>query len=304
MRLGEVKADFYYLKPEPGEATNLVYSQDKRDSIIQGVTMGVKDARSAFGVCADNESVHEHLRRRGFAVLNFESSVQGSVHRIENTEVYLQREKEEGESEESARIRDSYFRDCERRVKAATGAKHVFVVDYTVRNGPEAAENKDMNFLTRYARIAHGDYADGSVKRVLEMLRRRGIAADEGSVSLINLWQPTCPLVESYPLAMLDPSTAAEVHPVRVGYKLRSHDENFIPPWDIVMPGHSPRHSWWYYPEMRAGEALLLTQLDLRPGMTRRVIHSSFFHPDQRGKPRRTSIEVRFACVYGAGSKL
>jgi hypothetical protein len=136
-------------------------------------------------------------------------------------------------------------------------------VDHTVRSGPQ---------------------------RVRDLLPE-AVAEDllYGRVQIINLWRPIVGPLRDFPLAVAD---------------ARSVDAADLVPADLVYPHrvgetyavrYNPAHRWFYVPEMRTDEALLLKCYDSAiDGRARFAPHTAFRDPSAGANVRpRESIEVR-----------
>jgi len=110
-----------------------------------------------------------------------------------------------------------------------------------------------------------------------------------GRVQIINLWRPIVGPLRDFPLAVAD---------------ARSVDAADLVPADLVYPHrvgetyavrYNPAHRWFYVPEMRTDEALLLKCYDSAiDGRARFAPHTAFRDPSAGANVRpRESIEVR-----------
>lgn len=131
-----------------------------------------------------------------------------------------------------------------------------------------------------------------------------------GRFAIINLWRNIAKEpVATHPLALCD---AQSVFPQDlVVFEIHYQDrvgENYF-------AKHSPRHQWYYYPELTRDEALLIKQWDSAGEMARShgsradadgdqssctfSFHSAFADPTTRtDAPERWSIEVRCVALY------
>eukprot|EP01062_Namystynia_karyoxenos_P018324 TRINITY_DN16815_c0_g1_i1.p1 TRINITY_DN16815_c0_g1~~TRINITY_DN16815_c0_g1_i1.p1 ORF type:complete len:313 (+),score=113.66 TRINITY_DN16815_c0_g1_i1:400-1338(+) len=295
---GDVEADVFYLSESQRGRKDIFYHVNERKKMTQKYRVKMHDARLGLSPCRSLEDHGTALRRRGFTIHPFRSSVHSRLLDIENPSYY----RTSGtESEASASARQAYFADCERLVQKLSGAQHCHWISYAVRSGHKNDEG--VNYLTQYAQFVHGDYADIVEKVAPQMLQKRGLSGMDPTkydIAYYNVWQPTCPVVEGYPLALLENSSVdpGELHDIRLGYAIvpGKGGQNKEPP--IVIPRYNAAHKWWYYPKMTADEALVFTQFDSRTGSARRTMHTAFFHPDQRPGTKRTSVEVRFVCAF------
>ena len=136
----------------------------------------------------------------------------------------------------------------------------------------------------------HVDQTDKSgANRVREHLPDEAEELLKGRVQVINVWRPIRGPLRDAPLAMADGQT------VEPGDLVAS---------DLIYPNRSgetysvkynPNHRWYYIPEMRADEALLLKCYDsATDGRTRFGPHTAFIDPTTPADAApRESIELR-----------
>jgi hypothetical protein len=180
-------------------------------------------------------------------------------------------------------------------VKAHTGAKRVVVFDHTIRKRLPA----DLKVQTTVQRpavlLVHSDYTVASGPQ-----RVRDIVPDDAEdlltrrVAFYNVWKPLYRRVEELPLAMCDAQSHAEGDMLRMELKYRERTG------EIYVMRHSPKHRWYYFPQMEAAQALLLKTYDSETdGRARFMGHTAFEHPDTPiDAPRRESIEVRTMAFF------
>ena len=107
--------------------------------------------------------------------------------------------------------------------------------------------------------------------------------------AIVNVWRPIRGPLRDAPLALCDATTLADgdlvqhdlIYPDRTG--------------EIYALTHNPAHRWFYAPEMRADEILLLKCFDsARDGRARFMPHTSFQDPTAPADMLpRESIELR-----------
>jgi len=185
-------------------------------------------------------------------------------------------------------VRRVYYPEIDALLRAATGAAKIVIFDHTLRN--TAAGQSGQRIREAGAHV-HNDYTVASAaKRVRDLLEPA-----EAETRLqrrfveINVWRPIAEPVESWPLALCDAQSldwsdlvvAERRYPDRVGetYAVR----------------FNPRHRWFYFPQMRRDEALLIKCFDsATDGRARLSVHSAFEDPTTRpDAPPRESIEIR-----------
>jgi hypothetical protein len=142
-------------------------------------------------------------------------------------------------------------------------------VDHTVKSGPQ---------------------------RVHELLPEEADELLRGRVQIINLWRPIHGPVRDFPLAVCDASTVRPDDLVAADliYRHRVGET-----YQVI---YNPAHRWFYVPEMRTDEALLLKCFDTRTdGTARFAPHTGFVDPTTPADaPPRQSIEVRTLVFHRA----
>src|ERR1700761_173506 len=234
--LSFVTADLNYLTPSPDRPRTYAFEPPAgvpRSSIVpEPHSVPIHDVRPL------SETVS--LDREGFALVRQKSSVKDFYDEDE--------------------IKDVYYPEAERLIKAATGADRVFVFDQTVRRRVNGAADRDGGLRQPVARV-HVDHTEKSgPQRVRDLLPNEADELLKGRVQVINLWRPIRgPLLDS-PLAMCDAQSVASgdliasdlIYPNRQGetYSVR----------------FNPAHRWFYFPKMTSDEALLLKCYDSATG--------------------------------------
>jgi hypothetical protein len=142
----------------------------------------------------------------------------------------------------------------------------------------------------------HNDYTDASAARRLEDLLSVGEAAQRLArrYAIVNIWRPLVGPVLNSPLACCDATTLSAQD--LVASERRAQDR--VGELELVI--YSPRHRWFYYPEMQPSEVLLIKTFDTaRDGRARRSIHTAFDNPlAPPGSPPRESIESRLLVFF------
>ncbi|MBD1552640.1 CmcJ/NvfI family oxidoreductase [Pseudomonas typographi] len=209
--------------------------------------------------------------------------VEGFEKVVQPTELDLQDE---------AQIIERYYTETENLLKAATGAVKVVVFDHTVRIDEPGREVRGLREPVRYV---HNDQTPRSAqRRVFDHLpKQEAEYRSHRRFAIINVWRPIGAPVYSTPLALCDARTLADadlvasdlVYPDKVGET-----------WSIKA---NPAHRWYYYPQLRPDEALLLKIYDSQPGVAQLTAHTAFDDPNSPpGAPPRRSIELRTLVFY------
>lgn len=180
-----------------------------------------------------------------------------------------------------------YYPECERLIGQATGAKRVVAFDHIVRNAARMAKG---NQIKQPAGRVHNDYTTWSApQRVRDLMGGEAEALLRHRYAEINVWRPIRgPLLRS-PLALCDAQTLAEEN--LVASDLRYPDRT----GETYAVTYNPAQRWYYFPKMKADEAVLIRCFDsARSGPARFSAHGAFDDPQTPADaPPRESIEVR-----------
>jgi hypothetical protein len=191
-------------------------------------------------------------------------------------------------------IRPVYEAEIIERVLNATGAEAARVFDHTLRS-----DSRDVRGARRSrepAHVVHNDYTDASAATRLRQL----LPADEAErrlrhrYAIVNVWRTVGGTVLSSPLACCDAATIAEDD--LVASERRSAERI----GELQLVSWNPAHRWYYFPEMRRDEALLIKTFDsARDGRARRSIHTAFANPlAPPDAPARESLESRLLVFF------
>jgi hypothetical protein len=193
-------------------------------------------------------------------------------------------------------VKSIYYGEAVTILKNVTGADRVFIFDHTVRRRVPGTEDRRWNGPRQPVPRVHVDHTVRSgPQRVRDLLPDEADKLLAGRVQIINLWRPIRGPLQDSPLAVCDASSVRPeqlipsdlLYPDRVGetYSVTFH----------------PGHRWFYAPEMKADEILLLKCYDSETdGRARFTPHSAFTDPTTPpGAQPRESIELR-ALVFNA----
>ena len=194
-------------------------------------------------------------------------------------------------------IRRVYLRECEDVLRRVTGAPKVLAFDYNLRSG--SVVGRSANGVREPVRRVHNDFTMNSgPRRAADELRAVGIDPEKWLAhrfALINVWRPIRGPVKSTPLAVCDAESISLGDFVKTDLVYRDRVG------ETYTVTHSPRHRWFYFPDMRTDEALLLKCYDsAEDGVARFTAHTAFDDPTAPlGAPPRESIEARLLVLYG-----
>lgn len=190
--------------------------------------------------------------------------------------------------------RAKYEAEITELVLAASGGREALVFDHTLRSDSRAV--RGARSTREPASVTHNDYSDASAEKRLRDLLPTEDAQKRlaGRFAIINVWRSISGTVINSPLALCDYGSANASD--FVASERRASDRI----GELELVTHNPDHRWYYYPEQRFDEALLIKTFDsARDVRARRVAHTAFDNPDApRDAPPRESIESRLLVFF------
>lgn len=194
-------------------------------------------------------------------------------------------------------VRRVYYPEAERLIADRTGASRVFIFDHLQRRRVDGAADRARGGPRQPATRVHVDHtARSGPQRVRDLLGNEAEELLRGRVQVINLWRPLHGPLQDAPLAVCDARSVApdELVPSDLVYRDRVGETYSV--------SYSPKHAWYYVPEMQRDEALLLKCCDtLDDGRARFMPHTSFTDPTTPADARpRESIELRTLVFHPA----
>jgi hypothetical protein len=199
-------------------------------------------------------------------------------------------------------IKRVYYPETVELLKRVTGAAEVRVFDHTLRRRVPGKDDRSTGIPRQPANLVHVDQTATSGAARLrvaypdeadELLRRR--------VAIVNLWRPIKSPVLDAPLAVCDARSVAPKDLIASDLVYRDRRGET---YNLV---YNPGQRWFYAPEMRADEVLLLKCFDSRAdgAVSRFAPHTAFADPTApQDAPPRESIELRTFLIFGEGDKL
>lgn len=195
-------------------------------------------------------------------------------------------------------VRRVYYPEAEAFLKAHTGASRVYIFDHLQRRRVPGTRDRSRGGPRQPATRVHVDHtARSGPQRVRDLLPDEAEELLRGRVQVVNLWRPILnePLRDA-PLAVCDSRTvdADDLVPSDLVYRERVGETYSVK--------YNPAHSWYYVPEMRRDEGLLLKIADTRTDIPARFMpHTSFTDPTTPpDAPMRESIELRTLVFHPA----
>ena len=195
-------------------------------------------------------------------------------------------------------VRRVYYPEAERFIAEQTGASRVFIFDHLQRRRVPGVQDRSRSGPRQPATRVHVDHTDRSgPQRVRDLLGDDAEQLLRGRSQVINMWRPILsePLRDA-PLAVCDSRTVAagDLIPSDLVYRERVGETYSVK--------YNPAHNWYYAPEMRRDEVLLLKIADTKTDISARFMpHTSFTDPTTpEGARPRESIELRTLVFYPA----
>ena len=194
------------------------------------------------------------------------------------------------------RILEVYYPEVEELVKRVSGARRVVAFDHTVRSGDDSA--REPRRVQEPVMLVHNDYTEWSgPQRVRDVLPDEADALLQHRFAIIQVWRPIHRSVQRNPLGLTDARTVApgdliaseRRYPDRIG--------------EVYRISYNPAHAWFYFPQMRPGEAIVFKVYDSeKDGRARFTAHTAFHDPTTPpDAPPRESIETRAFAFFGPG---
>ena len=194
-------------------------------------------------------------------------------------------------------VRRVYYPEAQRFLADVTGASRVFIFDHLQRRRVPGQQDRSRSGPRQPATRVHVDHTDRSgPQRVRDLMGDEAEELLRGRVQVINLWRPIRGPLRDAPLAVCDSRTVApaDLVPSDLVYRERVGETYSV--------RYNPAHRWFYAPEMRPDEALLLKIADTRTDIPARFMpHTSFTDPTTPADAfPRESIELRTLVFHPA----
>lgn len=271
-RLPYVEADLNYLAPPAERPRYYAYEigpEDRPYMPLESHRMKIHDMRPVANDIA--------LDREGFELVEQRSAVRDFW--------------------DDDEVRRVYYPEAQRLLAEHTGASRVFVFDHLQRRRVDGAADRARGGPRQPATRVHVDHtARSGPQRVRDLLGDEAEELLKGRVQVINLWRPIHGPLQDAPLAVCDASSVAPDQLVASDLVYRDRVG------ETYSVSYGPKHAWYYVPEMRRDEVLLLKCCDTaNDGRARFMPHTSFTDPTTPAGARpRESIELRTLVFHPA----
>jgi hypothetical protein len=274
MKSGSVESSVNYL--EPMDEMPVFYAQKQENNLkLAAHTIRVQNARP----------FRQRLRldQEGFTLVDHPSAVRNFR-----------------DADEVQRV---YRPEIERLLTGLTGAPKVLVTGTVLRFG-ERSQNSGVLLNSRPARFVHVDYSRKSFEDfALVHLANAGVENRErwlrGRFAAFNIWRVTTPPPQDVPLGICA-APSAHVDDVVTGMAVIDPPDGPELRFESSLYKFSPRHRWYYFPDMRPDEALVFKAFDSDLTAVQGCPHSAFNDPScPPGVPPRGSVEIRAYAYFG-----
>jgi len=270
-RLPYVEGVLNYLKPTPDKPRTLGFAPSpvgpQANAPHDPHAVPIRDARPVAGELS--------LDREGFALLTHRTAL--------------------ADLDDEDELQRVYYPEAERLVAAATGGKRVVIFDHTVRRRVAGAEDRQPGMPRQPSTRIHGDYSEKSgPQRVRDIMGAEAEALLKRRFAIVNVWRPIRGPLRDAPLALCDATSVEPGDLVAADLLHRDRaGENYLMTF-------RPGHRWFYVPDMRADEVLLLKCYDsATDGRARFMPHTAFVDPTAPTDVLpRESIELRTFVFY------
>jgi hypothetical protein len=195
-------------------------------------------------------------------------------------------------------VRRVYYPEAERFLKEVTGASRIFIFDHLQRRRVAGQKDRSRGGPRQPAARVHVDHtARSGPQRVRDLMGDEAEELLKGRVQVVNMWRPIRPEpLRDAPLAVCDSRTVKsdDLVPSDLVYRERVGETYSV--------RYNPAHRWFYTPEMRRDEVLLLKIADTRTDIPARFMpHTSFTDPTTPADAApRESIELRTLVFHPA----
>jgi hypothetical protein len=186
-------------------------------------------------------------------------------------------------------LRRVYYPEAKRLVAEVTGANRVLVFDHTIRRRVQGGVDRAPGTPRQPLTSVHNDYTVKSgPQRVRDLIGEEAEELLRHRFEIVNVWRPIRGRLRDAPLAVCDATSVAFTGfvPSDLVYRDRTGETYRV--------RYNPSHRWFYVPEMRVAEAILIKCYDSARDKARFTAHSAFEDPTAPPDVLpRESIELR-----------
>jgi hypothetical protein len=194
---------------------------------------------------------------------------------------------------DDAQIKSLYYAEVEHRLKELLGATKVIISNHSVRSAAlvKPTTTRVMEPVLR----VHNDYTINSApQRVLGLAPADAQQLLKHRFAGINIWRAIRGPVKQLPLALCDAQSVQTGDLVASDLILRGRVS------ETYKVAYNASHRWYYFPDMRPDEAIVIKCYDSDESRARFTPHAAFNDPTTApDSPPRESIEVRAFAFFG-----
>lgn len=180
-------------------------------------------------------------------------------------------------------------------IRKLSGARDVFSANSSTIRYSAVLENRKAMTPAMWA---HFDFdAEETERQLNEVLKFNGLDPEPFSrYVLYQGWRVLSAPPQDFPLAMCDGRTVTTSDVVSIEYH-KEEDGRDVIYWSSGAR-FSPRHEWWFYPDMTPDEMLVFKGYDSELGDSMKTLHVAIEDPTQVQTVPRISIETRYFALF------
>ena len=187
---------------------------------------------------------------------------------------------------EELSVKASYETEIVPMLQRLTGATLIRVVGHQLRT------EEPKTFLGAYSRYLHCDYPlTPSEDRESNLLGR---SVEGLKYAWYNIWEPVDRPATQNQLTVLDARTLDLQEDICEYHFTDKREGGYA-----AIPVYNKNHRFYYFSNMKPGEAIVFKQFDSRPGKAFVCPHTAFYDPNRSPNQNgRRSVEFRALCVF------
>eukprot|EP01097_Dermamoeba_algensis_P000214 TRINITY_DN1077_c0_g1_i1.p1 TRINITY_DN1077_c0_g1~~TRINITY_DN1077_c0_g1_i1.p1 ORF type:complete len:265 (-),score=48.66 TRINITY_DN1077_c0_g1_i1:188-982(-) len=184
-------------------------------------------------------------------------------------------------------VTNTYYKEVEQLLlNNIPSAKQIHIFDHTRRSSSKEIQKKYG--IRPSAGNVHGDYTPQSgINRIRTLFPTEADELLKKKYYIVNVWRPSVGVAESFPLAFIDSQTTE----VEDYLNLKRIEKNRVGEIQQIKP--SPRHMWYFYPNMQRNEVAIFKTFDSTEGKKTVPHTAASLLPAVANPPPRESIEIR-----------
>jgi hypothetical protein len=192
-------------------------------------------------------------------------------------------------------IQWDYWDETMPLIQKLSGAREVLPQE---RSGVRFSPRSERRHWLGPAGWAHVDFEAGEIEQMLQVsLDRAGRPFQPFSrYVMYQSWRALSPPPQDYPLALCDGRTVAAEDLIPIDYLQDAGGRHrVVRSWGSR---HSPRHAWWYFPDMTVDEMIVFKGFDSASPGAASTLHVAFDDQAAERPVPRISIESRYFALF------